>query len=135
MAVAVCDGRPLSPDDHSELEPPLPIPNRTVKRLSADDSEHFARESRTSSGNSQRKRESQSGLPFFISCQTVFGQYADTPILKPVALSTALRVFILGFPRAESVRYRVSRDRWARSATSAMPPRASTTFLLSLIHI
>ena len=26
------------PDDHSELVPPLPIPNRTVKRLSADDS-------------------------------------------------------------------------------------------------
>ena len=28
------------PDDHSEVEPPLPIPNRTVKRFSADDSEH-----------------------------------------------------------------------------------------------
>ena len=26
------------PDDHSELVPLLPIPNRTVKRLSADDS-------------------------------------------------------------------------------------------------
>ena len=26
------------PDDHSEVEPLLPIPNRTVKRLSADDS-------------------------------------------------------------------------------------------------
>jgi hypothetical protein len=26
------------PDDHSEVVPPLPIPNRTVKRLSADDS-------------------------------------------------------------------------------------------------
>lgn len=26
------------PDDLSELVPPLPIPNRTVKRLSADDS-------------------------------------------------------------------------------------------------
>jgi len=28
------------PDDHSAVEPPLPIPNRTVKRRSADDSEH-----------------------------------------------------------------------------------------------
>ena len=28
----------LKPDDHSELVPLLPIPNRTVKRLSADDS-------------------------------------------------------------------------------------------------
>jgi len=26
------------PDDHSELVPPLPIPNRTVKRPRADDS-------------------------------------------------------------------------------------------------
>jgi hypothetical protein len=29
---------PFKPDDHSELVPLLPIPNRTVKRLSADDS-------------------------------------------------------------------------------------------------
>ena len=28
----------VMPDDHSELAPPLPIPNRTVKRLRADDS-------------------------------------------------------------------------------------------------
>src|SRR5688572_31916511 len=31
-------GRQVMPDDHSELVPLLPIPNRTVKRLSADDS-------------------------------------------------------------------------------------------------
>ena len=30
--------QPFMPDDHSESVPPLPIPNRTVKRLSADDS-------------------------------------------------------------------------------------------------
>jgi tetratricopeptide (TPR) repeat protein len=30
----------VTPDSHSELEPPLPIPNRTVKRLCADDSDH-----------------------------------------------------------------------------------------------
>ena len=30
--------RPVKPDDHSEVVPLLPIPNRTVKRLSADDS-------------------------------------------------------------------------------------------------
>ena len=29
---------PLKLDDHSKLDPPLPIPNRTVKRLRADDS-------------------------------------------------------------------------------------------------
>ena len=28
----------VMPDDHSEVEPLLPIPNRTVKRFSADDS-------------------------------------------------------------------------------------------------
>ena len=28
----------VMPDDHSKLVPLLPIPNRTVKRLSADDS-------------------------------------------------------------------------------------------------
>jgi hypothetical protein len=31
-------GNPFKPDDHSEVVPLLPIPNRTVKRLSADDS-------------------------------------------------------------------------------------------------
>ena len=30
--------QPVMPDDHSEVVPLLPIPNRTVKRLSADDS-------------------------------------------------------------------------------------------------
>ena len=30
--------QPFMPDDHSKLAPLLPIPNRTVKRLRADDS-------------------------------------------------------------------------------------------------
>ena len=30
--------QPFMPDDHSKLVPLLPIPNRTVKRLRADDS-------------------------------------------------------------------------------------------------
>ena len=33
-----CSSEQFKPDDHSELVPLLPIPNRTVKRLSADDS-------------------------------------------------------------------------------------------------
>ena len=37
------------PDDHSELVPPLPIPNRTVKRLHANDSA----DSRVKVGNRQ----------------------------------------------------------------------------------
>ena len=48
--------QPAMPDDHSAVEPPLPIPNRTVKRRSADDSEHLARESRTSSGTHDAKK-------------------------------------------------------------------------------
>ena len=31
-------GQQVMPDDHSKVAPLLPIPNRTVKRLSADDS-------------------------------------------------------------------------------------------------
>ena len=39
------------PGDHSESEPPLPIPNRTVKRLCADDSADYPCESRSSPGS------------------------------------------------------------------------------------
>ncbi len=52
------------PDGHSELEPPLPIPNRTVKRLCADDSEL----SLVKVGHrqaSQKKNPSQKWLGFF----------------------------------------------------------------------
>ena len=31
---------PILPDDHYGVEPLFPIPNRTVKRPSADDSDH-----------------------------------------------------------------------------------------------
>ena len=36
--MAQARGQKVMPDDHSELVPLLPIPNRTVKRLCADDS-------------------------------------------------------------------------------------------------
>ena len=40
LACLLPDGRrqQVKPDDHSEVVPLLPIPNRTVKRLCADDS-------------------------------------------------------------------------------------------------
>ena len=41
----------VMPDDHSDVVPLLPIPNRTVKRVSADDSADCPCESRTSSGS------------------------------------------------------------------------------------
>ena len=58
-------GTPLKPDDHSELVPLLPIPNRTVKRLSADDSA----DSRVKVGHrqatySQEKRPVSTGRNF-----------------------------------------------------------------------
>ncbi len=50
------------PEDHSELVPLLPIPNRTVKRLSADDSA----DTRVKVGHSQaikvKKPGQQTGL-------------------------------------------------------------------------
>ena len=36
-ALLIAKRRQVKPDDHSEVVPLLPIPNRTVKRLSADD--------------------------------------------------------------------------------------------------
>ena len=47
------------PDDHSKLVPLLPIPNRTVKRLSADDSA----DSRVKVGHRQAL-SAQSAPPF-----------------------------------------------------------------------
>ena len=42
--------QPVTPGGHSELEPRLPIPNRTVKRLCADDSVDYPCESRSPPG-------------------------------------------------------------------------------------
>jgi tripartite-type tricarboxylate transporter receptor subunit TctC len=53
-------------DDHSELEPRLPIPNRTVKRLSADDSADYPCESRTLSGTHSKSPVLITG--FFFAC-------------------------------------------------------------------
>jgi hypothetical protein len=47
------------PDDHSESVPPLPIPNRTVKRLHADDSA----DSRVKVGNRQAPPQHQKPHP------------------------------------------------------------------------
>ena len=49
----------VMPDDHSESVPPLPIPNRTVKRLHADDSA----DSRVKVGNRQAPQQQQKPHP------------------------------------------------------------------------
>ena len=38
LLLEIAAGQKVKPDDHSEVVPLLPIPNRTVKRLCADDS-------------------------------------------------------------------------------------------------
>ena len=59
--------QPVMPDDHSEVVPLLPIPNRTVKRLSADDSAG----SRVKVGHRQAintlKASVERRRPFFLS--------------------------------------------------------------------
>src|SRR3972149_8053412 len=45
------------PDEHSTLVPPLPIPNRAVKRCCADDSMDYPCESRSSSGPQKQKAQ------------------------------------------------------------------------------
>ena len=64
-------------DDHSELEPPLPIPNRAVKRLSADDSADYPCESRTSSGTHKRKRPGRKVGAFLFVMLTVLLERSD----------------------------------------------------------
>ena len=55
------------PDDHSELVPPLPIPNRTVKRLCADDS--AATSVKVGYRQASYKEKTRSGMSgFFFVC-------------------------------------------------------------------
>ena len=59
--------QPSTPGDNSELEPPLPIPNRTVKRLCADDSAATS----VKVGHRQafiRKTPSEIQMGFFFNC-------------------------------------------------------------------
>ena len=59
----------VMPDDHSKVEPLLPIPNRTVKRFCADDSEQLACESRLSSGFYRKPGSRDPG--FFLAARSV----------------------------------------------------------------
>ncbi len=62
--------RQVKPDDHSEVVPLLPIPNRTVKRLSADDSA----DSRVKVGHCQaniREGPTNTGWAFFAALEAL----------------------------------------------------------------
>src|SRR5258708_5482175 len=92
------------PDDHSPLEPPLPISNSTVKRWHADDSTEFPCESRSSSGTLKCRRPAklagrlslQREGRFVIEtlqCLKKYGQRLDVEIAKEmgVPLTTVRR--------------------------------------------
>ena len=80
------------PDDHSPLEPRLPISNRTVKRRRADDSADYPCESRSLSGTPpQQKSPPQVGF------------FAGTSIAEAVSASPRLD-FGYPRPRAKGIR-------------------------------
>ena len=62
---------PVTLDDHSKVDPLLPFPNRTVKRLRADDSGLPVCESRSSSGSYPAKPQHNLVLGFCLSGRLV----------------------------------------------------------------
>ena len=54
------------PDDHSKSVPPLPIPNRTVKRFYADDS--AATSVKVGHRQASYSRKTRAGRGFFFDC-------------------------------------------------------------------
>ena len=70
----------LTSDDHSVLEPPLPIPNRAVKRDSADDSVDYPCESRSSSDFYTKKPRGENlGAFYFLNTQFKHTQTGKAP--------------------------------------------------------
>ena len=79
----------VMPDDHSDVVPLLPIPNRTVKRVSADDSADCPCESRSSSGFYSLKKPNSKELGFLFllitSClkrDRLCAQHQKQPIVE-----------------------------------------------------
>ena len=73
------------PDDHSEVVPLLPIPNRTVKRLSADDSA----DSRVKVGHRQALTATNAQLTGSTGRFVSFG--IDVTFYAPSGCSSGLR--------------------------------------------
>src|SRR5690606_35241796 len=92
--IAVHENQPsrtlsLTLDDHSKVDPLLPIPNRTVKRLRADDSGLPVCESRSSSGSYPPKPQHPYVLGFCLFWVPI---YAPPPFWRRVAaVSDTLR--------------------------------------------
>ena len=64
-------------DDNSKLVPLLPISNRTVKRLCADDSVHYVCESRSSSDSLQSKKPLRKRWGFLLSTNLTIVTYLN----------------------------------------------------------
>ena len=73
-------------DDHSELVPLLPIPNRTVKRLRADDSVDYPCESRSSSDSLQDNALDIEGVvvPVHFDKRIVLTNWQAIPTMRSV---------------------------------------------------
>ena len=81
-----CPRQPLvqvMPDDHSKSVPPLPIPNRTVKRLCADDSAATSVKVGHRQASYKRKTPAKMWGIFFVR---VFDQIAIVPATQVTAL-------------------------------------------------
>ena len=81
--------QPSLPDDHSESVPPLPIPNRTVKRLYADDSA----DSRVKVGNRQAplaRNPRPKGGGFCIAAAEMRAEYSAWMLVVPHALALVM---------------------------------------------
>jgi hypothetical protein len=72
------------PDDHSKSVPPLPIPNRTVKRLCADDSAATSVKVGYRQASYREKTRAEMLGFFFVS---TFVPTADSFYLRPVLLN------------------------------------------------
>ena len=71
-------------DDHSKVAPPLPIPNRTVKRLRANDSEHPACESRSSSDSYTQTPAAPAGV-FLLQGDRETAMLSRRPFARPAS--------------------------------------------------
>ena len=131
--------QPPLPDDHSESVPPLPIPNRTVKRLYADDSA----DSRVKVGNrqapssqkppSERRGFLHFGIPKSMWRGVTEATYAGLLCRKPLQHQTPPTASISGdsadyrpYLRSKpqfAPRKRISTSAIARPASCSPPPR------------
>ena len=82
----------VMPDDHSKVAPLLPIPNRTVKRLSADDSAH----SRVKVGHRQAPIQ-QNAHSLEWAILSLFRPRDGLRVLKSVALGAPVFREVEGF--------------------------------------